>query len=178
MDEENKEKRDLKPKREKFCQEYIKDFNGARAARDAGYSEDSAKQEATRLLSFADVQDRIKELEDEALAAAKVTPGRIIQELAHIAFADITDAVEWSGRDVKLKPSKQIPHHARRAISEVSQTKGNNPKKSIKFHDKAKALEALARIAGMNKDNLNLQGKLDGAMPVQIINDIPRSDKS
>lgn len=178
MGEENQENRDLPVKRERFCQEYIKDFNGSRAARTAGYAEDSAGVEACRLLKDAKIQERIKELEAEALAAAKVTPDRIIEELAHIAFADIADVVEWTGRDVKLKPSKKIAREARRAISEVSQTKGNNPKKSIKFHDKSKALEALARIAGMNKDNLNLQGKLEGALPVQIIDDIPRTPKS
>jgi len=28
-------------KRERFCLEYVKDFNGARAARDAGYTKNS-----------------------------------------------------------------------------------------------------------------------------------------
>ena len=40
----------LKLRQELFCQEYVKDANGARAARAVGYAWDTADQQASRLL--------------------------------------------------------------------------------------------------------------------------------
>lgn len=41
----------LTPKRRKFVEEYLKDFNGTQAAIRAGYAENSARQTAYRLLT-------------------------------------------------------------------------------------------------------------------------------
>lgn len=50
-----REKR-LKPKRLKFIQEYLKDFEGTAAAIRAGYSEHSARFMASKLLANKDVK--------------------------------------------------------------------------------------------------------------------------
>lgn len=55
----------LTEKRERFCIEYVKDFNGTQAAVRAGYSEATADRQASRLLRYAEVWDRINELQDE-----------------------------------------------------------------------------------------------------------------
>ena len=53
----------LTPKQEKFCRQYVVDFNGAQAAIRAGYSVKTAKEQATRLLTNVHVQSFIKTLQ-------------------------------------------------------------------------------------------------------------------
>jgi phage terminase small subunit len=53
----------LSPKRERFCQEYIKSHNGTQAAKNAGYSENSANEQAARLIAIDSIKDRIAQLE-------------------------------------------------------------------------------------------------------------------
>jgi phage terminase small subunit len=56
---------ELKPKEERFCQEYVIDYNGTQAAIRARYKESDAANRATRLLKKAEVSARIHELEKE-----------------------------------------------------------------------------------------------------------------
>ena len=46
----------LTPKRQKFGSNYALTGNGTQAAIEAGYSERTAKQQGSRLLTFADVR--------------------------------------------------------------------------------------------------------------------------
>lgn len=52
----------LTPQQQAFVREYVKDFNGSRAARDAGYSKKSAGNTANGLLKNPKVQAAIKEV--------------------------------------------------------------------------------------------------------------------
>jgi phage terminase small subunit len=56
----------LKARREKFCQEYIKDSDGTQAAIRAGYKPKSAQVTASRLLSKAMIKARLEELTEPA----------------------------------------------------------------------------------------------------------------
>lgn len=55
---------------ERFCQEYIKDLNGAQAAIRAGYSAKSAKETASRMLSYPAVREEAYRRIFPALSAA------------------------------------------------------------------------------------------------------------
>lgn len=46
----------------KFCYEYLKDFNGTKAAIRAGYAKNSANEQAARMLAKDSIQSFIKEL--------------------------------------------------------------------------------------------------------------------
>lgn len=61
MAEENK----LSAKQERFCEEYIIDYNGTKAAIRAGYSENSAAAQASRLLKNENVSARVRELQEK-----------------------------------------------------------------------------------------------------------------
>ena len=52
----------LSDKQELFCREYLKDFNATQAAIRAGYSEDTASQQGSRLLSNVKVSERLEKL--------------------------------------------------------------------------------------------------------------------
>lgn len=51
---------ELPPRKERFVSEYLTDWNGARASRAAGYSPKAAKEQASRLLTKANVQALIQ----------------------------------------------------------------------------------------------------------------------
>lgn len=55
----------INDKHEVFCKEYLFDLNGCQAAIRAGYAVDSARVQASRLLTDANILTRIKELMDE-----------------------------------------------------------------------------------------------------------------
>ncbi|ELI8129933.1 terminase small subunit [Yersinia enterocolitica] len=55
----------LTPKQELFCREYLKDLNATQAAIRAGYSEKTAQVQSSRLLSNVMVQQRVSELAAE-----------------------------------------------------------------------------------------------------------------
>ncbi len=71
----------LNAKQERFCEEYAVDSNGAQACIRAGYSPKAAKEQASRLLTKANVRDRIAELQAQHRARLDVTVESLTAEL-------------------------------------------------------------------------------------------------
>lgn len=76
----------LTDKQERFCQEYLIDLNGTQAAIRAGYSENSAKEEASRQLTKANVQERIKVLQEQIALRLEISQDWVLKR-----FKDISD---------------------------------------------------------------------------------------
>ncbi len=55
----------MNPRRKAFCEAYLTSGNAAQAAREAGYSERTARSAGQRLLTFADVQEYLKQRNEE-----------------------------------------------------------------------------------------------------------------
>lgn len=81
---EKKKKAKITPQQELFCQEYIVDYNGTKAARRAGYSEKTAKTQASRLLTNDDILARIRTIQIERLKKLAVTQESVILKLLEI----------------------------------------------------------------------------------------------
>lgn len=77
----------LTVKEEKFCQEYIKDFNATQAAIRAKYSKSSAKQIGYENLTKPYLKNRIAELSD----LIDMTEGEIKNRFTSIARTDMKD---------------------------------------------------------------------------------------
>jgi len=75
----------LNDKQERFCQEYILDANGSRAAIVAGYSPKAAKEQASRLLTKANIVDRISQLKKDTAKEFKLTKEFVINGILEIA---------------------------------------------------------------------------------------------
>jgi phage terminase small subunit len=150
---------EISAKRERFCQEYVKDHNAARAARAAGYSEETAKSQGSRLLTFVDVEIRVIELEADITAALKITQERVVNELAKLAFVNILDVIALPGGYFSVKSLDDIPKEAQSAIQEVSETQHGL---KIKMYDKKAALDSLARYLGMYTDKTQISGPNGG----------------
>lgn len=78
----------LSAKQARFCQEYVIDHNGSKAAIRAGYSKRSAKEQASRLMTKANIEARISELETEIATRLRFSADDVKARLWAIATAD------------------------------------------------------------------------------------------
>ena len=74
----------LTARRELFCQEYVVDRNAKQAAIRAGYSEATAKQQGSRLLTNADVRARIEHLQAEVAERNRITVDGQVAKLERV----------------------------------------------------------------------------------------------
>lgn len=90
-------------KQERFCVEYVKDFNASRSARDAGYSERSAKEQASVLLTKHNIQERIKQLTKPALKKARVDLQACLDTLSEIMSAGEKDSDKIKSSELLMR---------------------------------------------------------------------------
>ena len=81
----------LSEKHDSFCQEFGKDYNATKAAIRAGYSSRTARQQGSRLLSKANIQSRIAELQAETGKRNRIDAGNIIGKLEAVYQGSLTD---------------------------------------------------------------------------------------
>lgn len=81
----------LVKKQKRFCEEYIVDLNGTQAAIRAGYAQNSANEQAARMLAKDSIKAYIQELMAARSKRTEITADRVLQELAAVAFAKIDD---------------------------------------------------------------------------------------
>lgn len=148
----------LTPMQEEFCREYLADFNGTRAAKQAGYSAKTAYSQANRLLKKAEVQAFLATLQKPRLEKFEVTQDRIMQEVAALAFSNIMDFVTVENGQAWVDLAKctreqaaalaafeviEMPPAMRMVDGEMEAREVLKVK--IKLWDKMAALEALMR---------------------------------
>ena len=74
----------LSDKQRQFCNEYLADMNATQAAVRAGYSEKTARQQAQRMLTKVDIQERIQQLQAERSERCKITADEVVERLRSI----------------------------------------------------------------------------------------------
>jgi len=149
-------------KQERFCCEYVVDGQATRAAKAAGYSPNSAHVSGCNLLKQDKIKRRIAELERARTKRTEVSADRIIYEFGRIAFSNLKNYEEALSHKKlsELLGVLSIDDAAciQQIDSHVIQSSGRGKKKqkyikhTLKFYDKLKALDSLARIKGMFKD--------------------------
>ncbi|RTR29053.1 terminase small subunit [Deinococcus radiophilus] len=147
-------------KQELFCYEFLIDLNATQAAIRADYSERTARSQAQRLLTNADIQARLRTLMHERSQRTQITADAVLEELAAIAFSNLADYAEWGSEMgvnfVRLKPSAELTRKqtgALKSIKHVSK-RGKTDEDTLEVtpHDKLSALDKLAK-------HLNLYGE-------------------
>jgi phage terminase small subunit len=78
----------------RFCNEYLIDFNGTKAALRAGYSENGAGQTAFLLLKNDEIAARIEERKEELAAAAGIDASWVLNQWRMIAQADPNELIQ------------------------------------------------------------------------------------
>lgn len=94
-------------KMERFCQEYVIDYNGTEAAVRAGYSDRRAAAQASTLLKRGDIMERIAELQKEQAQRLGLSADRVVMELWEIYSRCMQAApvMEWNAATHSYEPS-------------------------------------------------------------------------
>lgn len=156
-----------------FCAEYIKDFNGSRAAIACGYSDKAKGWTASSLLALDYTQKRITKLVEERLHKLEISKDDVLDEIAAVAFSDIGEHIRYRTEEKEVTPNKKFPDIKRIEKEHIfelldSQTIDTRCVKSIRtnregsisvsMHDKIPALSMLAefyKITTPEKDKDN-----------------------
>lgn len=141
----------LTPKMERFCQEYILDYNGTQAAKRAGYKEPAAYAMAAENLRKPQIQARITELQQAAAQGYSGLKNRLILEMQRIATFDIRKLYDEVGN---LLPPDKWDDDTAAAVSGLDTAEfiglGTGFVKKVKNADKTRAAELLSRMLGFD----------------------------
>jgi phage terminase small subunit len=140
----------LKPRRERFAVEYVRDCNATQAAIRAGYSVKIAHSYGPFLAQQREVAARIEALMAAERRRVQVNGDRVVLELMRVAFSDIrTYLTRGEDGAVALRPLDTLNEHETAAIAFLSPGSRNRGA-SIRLHRKTHALRALARHLGLD----------------------------
>ena len=167
---------ELTDKQRLFCIYYIRSFNATKAYQKAyGCSYENAMQNGSRMLRNDKVKAEVLRLKQERLNREFLSESDIFQKYMDIAFADITDYLEFGTEEVpvmaiygpvKIKDpetgeektlTKVINKVLFKSSSDVdgtiiSEVKQGKDGASIKLSDRMKALEWLSRHMNMGTE--------------------------
>jgi phage terminase small subunit len=162
----------LTAKQKRFCEYYVIDWNGAAAAKDAGYSEDAARQLASDTLSKDYIQEYINLIKDDIAEQLGLSKMMVVREWMRIAFGDVTDMFEVTPDGIVLSgdlDQGSIPKEVSATIAEVENTKYGV---RVKFHSKTTALSQIALLMGWNapeKQQVELNDKTDKVTKIEVV---------
>lgn len=161
----------LNDKQKRFCQEYAVDSNATQAAIRAGYSAKTAEVQGSRLLSYANVAEEIKRLQQKTTDDLGLTREMIIAELMKIGFSNITDYIN---KDFSIKDLIKLAKEKTAAIESITfdeETIGKKKKTKVKFklYNKQEALDRLGKVKGIyEEDNKQKAEMFKAIMGVDI----------
>lgn len=147
----------LTPKQERFVAEYLIDLNATQAAIRAGYSEKTATEQGSRLLTNVKVQEAIAKGQNKTAAKLEITKERIVEELAKIGFSNMLDYMRAGTDGDPYLDFSSLTREQAAALAEVTvedfkDGRGEDARdvRRIKFklHDKKGALVDLAKMLG------------------------------
>jgi phage terminase small subunit len=144
---------------QRFCDRYFETLNGTQSAIYAGFSENTARSQASQMLDTPDVQEYLQRLRTILAEKTGISQQKVLNEIAKIAFSDIRNYYQ---EDNNLKSICDLEDNEAAALSSVKSYEETMPgtsivigiNKEIKLYDKLAGLEKLARHLGMyEKDN-------------------------
>ena len=92
-------------KQKRFVEEYLIDLNATQAAIRAGYSPDTAGSIGAENLKKPEIKSRIDKAMAERSRRTGINQDRVLQELARIGFAKITDVVDPETAEIRTDAS-------------------------------------------------------------------------
>lgn len=147
---------DLTGKQKKFCEEYIFDFNATRAAKAAGYSEDTAGQMGHENLKKPEIQAYITELQSDLSKTSGISRLKVLREHEKLAFSSIAKLHNtW----IERKKFEELSDEEKACISEIQTQIRRAPEEDgggtvefvkIKLFDKQKSLDSISKMLGFD----------------------------
>lgn len=164
----------LKPKQQRFVNEYLIDLNATQAAIRAGYSQVTAKLTGHRLITNDNVKKEIDRQQAIQSEKSKISQERVLLEIARLAFNDPRAVFDSNGI---IKPIKDWSTETAAAIS-VIELNDTGQISKIKFWDKGKQLELASKHLGMLTENINQNVKSDHQIVILELPDNGRDQDS
>jgi phage terminase small subunit len=153
----------LTPRQDAFVREYLVDLNGKQAAIRAGYSERSAESTASALLRVPKVAQAVAEAQNARSRRTEVSADRVLQELARVAFADLSKAFDSEGN---LRKPHELPDDVRTALQGIDYAKSGD--RIARFSEKTRALELVGKHLGMFRERVDVGSDGDKALQVTV----------
>ena len=140
----------LTKKQEEFCREYVKDHNGTQAAIRAGYSPESARQQAHRMLTKDYILSRVHAIQIEECEKKSINEQSVLLGLQEVYE-----------RCMQLKPAKVWDTKKHQYVE--SGQYAFNPKGAVA------ALTKMGEVIGMFKQNVNanVSGSVDSTIKIE-----------
>lgn len=138
-----------------FAYEWIKHFNGEKAAIAAGYAKNSATVTASRLLTYAKVQEFITEAKKERLERLKIDADWVLKRLLVEADANLSDL--FNDENGGVKPVHEWPLIWRQGlvsridVHHIAKNENGNPDTMpniltrLRFSDRIKRIELIGK---------------------------------
>lgn len=166
-------------KQEEFCRKYVElGGNGVQAYQEVYECDyDTAKVNASKLLTNANIKNYIDELLEDARNRNKVTVDKIIAEYAKLAFFNPADVFNNNG---VVKDITELDDNITAAIRSIKvkedyvyedgEQKPDGYTKEISFADKKAALDSLGKFLGIfvDKSKVELSGAVDNNVNINI----------
>lgn len=137
-----------------FVMEYLKDYNGARAARACGYcpnNPQNARVIACEILTKPHIKQFIADHKADLAENLNINETDIIELCHEIMSANVTDYVDMNDYEC-IKLTKDSPN--KRAIASVKIVdKDGMRTEEIKLRDPLRAAERVAKLLGLDKQS-------------------------
>lgn len=148
---------ELKGKIERFCEEYIVDYNATKAAIRAGYKETSAANQGSRLLKNDEVLARVRELQEE------FNKTRCFDEKERVL------AEAWSVLEIATaaKPVLEWDYDERKYVE--------TGEYQIDGKTAIKTLELIAKMGGMLTEKVDVGANTEGAGEVKFCIEVKKT---
>lgn len=148
-------------KQKRFVEEYLIDLNATQAAIRAGYragNNQRASEIGSELLQKTPVSEAIARAMAERSKRVGINQDRVLQELAKIGFAKITDIIDPETAIIREDASEDDL-----ACIQSVKVKPNEygTEREVKLHDKRAALVDIGKHLGMFKDKIELETDMD-----------------
>lgn len=162
-------------KQARFAEEYLVDLNATQAAIRAGYSEKTAEQQGSRLLRNVQVQAAIEAGRAKQQKRTGITQDRVLEELALLAFSDLTHYVVDDNGDIKLADG--APAAAMRSLQSIKRKITSRKvddewettrEVEIRLWDKPGPLKLAGRHVGLFPDKVEVSGPNGGPIETAV----------
>jgi phage terminase small subunit len=150
----------LTQQQREFIEHYLQcGFNGAEAARRAGYSERTARQQASRLLTKVDISDAIK----ARIAELVMSSDEVLLRLADQARSTMADFINPTTEDLDLEKAERL--NRLHLVKKFTKTTGKVESVSIELYDAQAALVQIGRHHKLFTDNHDHTSKGEAIKP-------------
>lgn len=104
-----------------FCEEYVKDYNGTKAAIRAGYKESNAASQASRLLKKPEILEQIKNNQKDLVKKSCLSEEKIIKKLEDILdhCVSAVPVMEWNYEEHEYVPTGEYQFDSKGALKAI-----------------------------------------------------------